>query len=171
MRRLEGGGVDLAHAAYGSLAPGEAGAPVVVARTPADGDHVEIGTLGQGGAGELGPAEHGDRLVVREGQQAGEPVGGAVLVDELPRLPGGVGRLRCGQDACAEPPERARRRVVRDEPPARDDEPGRIVGEAGEAVGCLRDECTVVLVRPAGEVAKALERLHESDSTPAPKRA
>ena len=61
--------------------------------------------------------------------------------------------------------------MVRDEPPARDDETGRVVGEPGEAVGCLRDERTVVLIRPAGEVAKTLERLHEMTVPPPPNRA
>src|SRR5262249_23865267 len=128
----------------------------------ADRHHVEVRSLRKGGAGNVRPTEHRDRLVVRERQETGEAIGGGVVVDELPGLPPPVRPIRRRADPPAQPTQPPRRRGGA---AAGDDQPGGIVGEAGEAVGRLRDERAVVVVRPSGEVTQTLERLHASDST------
>ena len=65
----------------GALLAQPAGLAVGGAVAGADRQEVEVGALGDGLVHDLGPTDHGDRLVVRERQQRAEPAPGAVRLD------------------------------------------------------------------------------------------
>jgi hypothetical protein len=100
-------------------------------------ERVEIRADGESRGDRVAPTQYRDRAVVREGQRVGETRRGAVLVEQLHRLPCGVGGVARTQHTRAEPPQRGRRDMVGKQPSTRDDEARGVVGERSEAVGRL----------------------------------
>ena len=73
--------------ARGRVAARQPPVPRALLTPAAHRERVEVGTRGEGLAGEFGPAQHRDRLVVREGEQGREASGCAVGAYELLGLP------------------------------------------------------------------------------------
>ncbi len=139
--------------------------PVVVTVRPPHREHFEVGTRLERLAGELGPAQHRDRPLVREGEQRGDSARGAVVTHEPFGLPGRVGRVGRCQHPRAQPPQRRAIRVMHEETTACDDESGRVGVELGEAVCRLGDERAIVAGMP-GDPTQTLEGLHERSRYP-----
>ena len=116
-------------------------------------------------ADQVGPADHADRGLLRQGHR--QLVGGGVVLDGLdaaPRLGQGIGR---GQRPGAQPPERARGRVALDDAAAGGDQAGRIEAQPGQRAGRLPHHQGRVGARGPGHVPQPLDRVHLADPTPA----
>ena len=96
-----------------------------------------------------------------KGSSAGESCRRAIGPHQLLGFPRRLGRVGRDEHPCAEPPQRAARGVMVQEPAARDDQAGGIVVELGEAVGRLGHEGAVVGA-VAGYRAESLERHHRN---------
>ena len=137
-------------------------------RLVAHGQRLEVGTERERGAGQLGPAEHRDRVVGGEGEQRGEAVGGVVVAHQrlgVPRRVRRVGRRRAPRAQSHH--SGGALGVVVEQAPARDDERGGIVVELAQAVGRLGDEEPVVAA-VAGDGPESFERLHRAQRYRAP---
>ena len=164
VRRLQHRPLDRVDRPRRRVAAGETRVPVVVAVGAPHREHFEVGTGGERLAGELGPADHRDRPLVREGEQRGQTAGGAVVAHEPFGLPCRVRRVGRRQHPRAEPPQRRAIGVVHEQASAGDHEPGGVHVELGEAVGGFGDERAVVAGMP-GDATQALEGLHERQPT------
>ena len=112
-------------------------------------DDREVLAFGDRVVDRVGPADDRDHVVlVEERQRRGEPVRGAVGVEQADRVARGARRVGRGEDARAHPPQRAVRRMMREDAPARHDEAGRFGREPRERVrGFGRER---VVRRPCG---------------------
>ena len=127
-----------------STAACEPHSPSFVDAVVAHHEHLEVRPEREGGAADLGPAEHCDRMVGRERKQARKAIGGVVVAHDRLGVPRRFRRLGRGEHARAEPPQRRAFRVVVQQPTTGHDERGRVVVELAEAVGSLGDQEPVV---------------------------
>jgi hypothetical protein len=165
VRRLQHRGLDEVDRAGGGVAAGEATPPTVVAGAP-HRERFEIGPERQRRAAQLGPAEDRHRMIGRERQQRRQAVGRAVVAHGSLGVPCRVRRIGRRQHLGAQPPQRRPFGMVVQQPPAGDDEGGRVVVELAEAVGGLGDQEPVVAAM-AGDGPESFERLHCLPTLPA----
>ena len=104
-------------------------------------------------------------MVGGEGEQRGEPVGGAVVAHQRLGVPRRLGRVGGRQHPGAEPPQRRPLGMVMEQPAAGDHQRRRIVVELAEAVGRLGDEEPVVAT-VAGDGPQSFEGLHSLRTLP-----
>ena len=105
---------------------------------------VHVDALRQCFIDRVRPADNGDDLVVFEERERGrEAVGGAVGLEQLRSVARGARRVRRGEDARAQPPQRRVRGMVRKHLAAGDDEARGLGREGRQGIGGRAREVVV----------------------------
>ena len=128
-----------------------------------DDKNFEIPPAGHGLRRELGPAEHEHHGIGRD--QIDEVVRRGVVLDLLRSRPGFGSRFGGGQHLGCEPPDRSCVRLTVHESAAGGYERRGISAERGQCPRRLAHQQRRTFVAGPGDVAKALDRMHDRETT------